>query len=182
MRDFAASIDFGGAAHTDLTWCWAAEVFVAKDVGSRPAPGTVGSSDGGTLAAAAVPVAWNQPADGLALFGMLGQNGTAAPVARSGAGATDDTGKTPSNTSFKDMAFLFGHAATTGASQTATATFALATDWAKFVVNYQPKAPGAVIGPSPVTVLQPAGLLGAQYRHAYVYPLTDGLTYLAAGT
>jgi hypothetical protein len=151
-------------------------------VGSRPAAGTTGSSDGGTLAAAAVPVTWNQPANGLALFGMFGQSGLAAPVARSGAGVTDDTGKTPSNTSFKDMAFLFGHAATTGAAQTATATFALSTDWAKFAVNYQPKPPVIVVGPSPVTVLQPAGLLGAQYKHAYVYPLTDGLTYLAAGT
>jgi hypothetical protein len=182
VQDLAVSLDFGGASHTDLEWCWAAEVFVAKDVGSRPSAGTTGSSDGGAAAASAVPVTWNQPTDGLALFGAFGQGGAAAPVTRTGAGAVDDTGKTPSNTTLKDIGFLFGHAATTGSAQTATITFSLSTDWAKFVVNYQPKSPAAVVGPSAVTVLQPAGLLGAQYKHAYVYPLTDGLTYLAAGT
>jgi hypothetical protein len=53
-------------------------VTVAKDVGSRPAGGTVGSSDGGA-ATADVPNSWNQPVSGLALFGAWGQGGRPRP-------------------------------------------------------------------------------------------------------
>jgi hypothetical protein len=182
VRDLAVTLDMGGAAHTDVVWAWEAYLTVAKDVGSRPAGGTVGSSGG--AATADVTNSWNQPVSGLALYGAWGQGAAASPVTlgAGGAGAVDLAGKSSGSTALKDIAYLFGHAATTGAAQVATAHFSLAVEWAKYVVTYLPKPAGPVVGGSDVTLNQPAGLLGAQFRHAYVYPLTDGVTYYAAGT
>jgi hypothetical protein len=180
VRDLAVTLDPGGAAHTDTTWVWAAEVQVVKDVGSRPAAGTDGSS-GGTLAD--LPLSWNQPAGGLALVGGFAQNGTAGPVTFVGGGVTaDDVGKTASNTTFKDMVFGHGHVATTGAAQSTSVHLTLAVDWAKYQVAYLPKAGVVVpVGQSPVTVGQPAGVLSAVGKHCDIFALSSGVDYEVDG-